>query len=100
MLLLCIAIVVLRLLIVIIYKYLFYIRDRFILIFDKLEYYLFLLIKKFYLQVLIDFYLLGVIKLLKALTIDYTTYLISNLYSGGLQLTTLANGLNIAYNIS
>lgn len=49
---------------------------------------------------LIDFYSLGVIELLRLLTINCMTYPAGNPYLGGLQLQALAGNLSIARDIS
>lgn len=49
------------------------------LVFDKFKQYLLLPIKDFYFWMLINFYLLGIIKHLRLLTIDYAYHLTSNL---------------------
>lgn len=70
--------VIIFLLIVIIYKCFLNTRGEFVLIFDKLEKYFLPLIKEFHFWVLIDFYLLDIIKHSKLLTINYTIHSISN----------------------
>lgn len=94
-----IAIGVIRLLIVIVHGCPLNAYNKSVLIFDELEQHLLPSTKKFYLRMLINFHLLGVIELLKPSTINRTTYSVSNPYQGGLQLQALANGLNIARDV-
>ena len=83
--LLCIAMIVIRLLIVIIHRRFFDVCNGFMLIFGKLEQRFLPPIKEFHLWILIDFCLLGVIKGPRPSTIDCATYLTSDPYQSDLQ---------------
>ena len=99
MLLLCVMMIIIRLLIVIIYKRPLDAYNGFMLIFDKLEQRLLLSMKGSHFRTLINFCLLDVIKRLKPSTINCATHLTSNPRQSSLQLQTPISGLSITCDI-
>lgn len=96
---LCVAMVVIRSLIVIIHGRPLDARDGFVLIFDKLEQHLLPPMKESHPRVLIDFRLLGVIERLRPSTIDCATHPTGDPHQGGLRLQAPAGGLSIARDV-
>lgn len=97
---LCVAMVVIRLLIVIIHGRPLDARDGFVLIFDKLEQHLLPPMKESHLWVLIDFRSLGIIERPRPSTIDCATHPTGDPHQGGLRLQAPAGGLSIACDVS